>query len=95
MVMKTIVTILLLVVSKIAYSQNKSKTHVINQECNLLIISSDSLVCTKLDNHVYLLDSTLCFAYSSKTNTVATMYWFDINMKDAILNEIFHRITIY
>ena len=93
--MKTITTILLLIVSLNAYSQNKLKTHVINQECNLLIISSDSLVCTKLDNHAYLLDSTLCFAYYSKTNTVATMYWFDINMKDAILNEIFHKVIIY
>ena len=93
--MKRIITILTLMISLNAYSQSKSKTHIVNQECNLLIISSDSLVCTKLDKHKDLLDSVPCYAYYSDVKGIATMYWFDIEKKEAILNELFYGAAIY
>jgi len=93
--MKRIITILTLMISLNTYSQSKSKTHIINQECNLLVISSDSLVCTKLDKHKDLLESVACYAFYSDVKGIATMYWFDINMKDAILNEIFYGSAVY
>jgi hypothetical protein len=93
--MKKIITILTLMISLNAYSQSKSKTHIINQECNLLIISSDSIICTKLDKHRDLLDSIPCYAYYSDVKGIATMYWFDIEKKEAILNELFYGSAIY
>jgi hypothetical protein len=93
--MKRIITILTLMISLNAYSQSKSKTHIVNQECNLLIISSDSLVCTKLDKHKDLLESVDCYAYYSDVKGIATMYWFDIERKEAILNDIFYGSAIY
>jgi hypothetical protein len=93
--MKIIITILTLMISLNAYSQNRSKTHIINQECNLLIISSDSIICTKLDKHRDLLDSIPCYAYYSDVKGIATMYWFDIEKKEAILNELFYGAAIY
>jgi hypothetical protein len=93
--MKRIITILTLMISLNAYSQNRSKTHIINQECNLLIISSDSIICTKLDKHRDLLDSIPCYAYYSDVKGIATMYWFDIEKKEAILNELFYGAAIY
>ena len=93
--MKRIITILTLMISLNAYSQSKSKTHIINQECNLLIISSDSIICTKLDKHRDLLDSIPCYAYYSDVKGIATMYWFDIEKKEAILNELFYGAAIY
>jgi hypothetical protein len=93
--MKRIITILTLMISLNAYSQSKSKTHIINQECNLLVISSDSIVCTKLDKHRDLLDSVPCYAFYSDVKGIATMYWFDIEKKEAILNELFYGAAIY
>jgi hypothetical protein len=93
--MKRIITILTLMISLSAYSQNKLKTHIINQECNLLVISNDSLVCNKLDRHRDLLDSVQCYAFYSDVKGIATMYWFDIERKEEILNDIFHGSAVY
>lgn len=84
--MKKIFTLGLLVFSLTGFSQTylpiDKQTQLVKRECEIIVVTTDSLVATNMRNVPELLEEVSC--YSSVAKSKAIMFWFRIESESAI-----------
>ena len=88
--MKKIFTLALLVFSLTGFSQTYQRldyqTQIVKRECDLIVITTDSLVANNMRNIPELVEEVTCFSSTSKSR--ALMFWFDIGSDEAVQRSL-------
>jgi hypothetical protein len=89
--MKKIFTLALLALSLTGFSQTCQSvdglTQIIRRECELIVITTDSLVSNNMRNLPEMVEEVTC--YSSNTQSRALMFWFKIDDDEIIQKYLF------
>ena len=89
--MKKIFTLALLVLSLTGFSQTCQSvdglTQIVRRECELIVITTDSLVSNNMRNLKEMVEEVNC--YSSNTQSRALMFWFKIDDDEIIQKYLF------
>lgn len=84
--MKRIFTLALISLSMVGFTQKfqtiDKQTQIVKRECEIIVITTDSLVASNMRNTPELIEEVGCF--SSPSNSLARMFWFRIEAEDAV-----------
>lgn len=84
--MKRFLTLALITCSIGGFSQTylpiDKQTQLVKRECEIIVVTTDSLVATNMRNVPELLEEVSC--YSSVSKSKAIMFWFRIESESAI-----------
>lgn len=93
--MKKIFTLALLVFSLTGFSQTYQRldyqTQIVKRECDLIVITTDSLVANNMRRLPEMLEEIDCYSSVSKSN--AKMFWFKIEA-DEIVQRTFNNYLV-
>jgi len=93
--MKKIFTLGLLVLSLTGFSQTfqrlDGQTQIVRRECELIVITTDSLVSNNMRNLTEMVEEVTCFC--SNTKSMALMFWFKIDA-DEIVQRSFNNYLV-
>ena len=91
--MKKIFTLALLVFSLTGFSQTSQtfqrvdgQTQIVRRECELIVITTDSLVSSNMRNLTEMVEEVTC--YSSNTQSRALMFWFKIDADEIVQRSL-------
>jgi hypothetical protein len=88
--MKKIFTLALLFFSLTGFSQTfqrvDGQTQIIKRECELIVITTDSLVSSNMRNLSEMVEEVTC--YSSTTQSRALMFWFKIDDNEIVQRSL-------
>lgn len=78
--MKRIFTVALMTLSMVGFAQRfqsiDKQTQIVKRECEIIVVTTDSLIASNMRNVPTLLEEVGCF--SSVANSNAKMFWFRI-----------------
>lgn len=88
--MKKIFTLALLVFSLTGFSQTYQRvdkqTQIVKRNCELIVITTDSLVANNMRKMPQMFEEVPCFTSTSKSR--ALMFWFDIDSDEAVQRNL-------
>ena len=88
--MKKIFTLTLLFFSLTGFSQTFQRvdglTQIVKRECELIVITTDSLVSNNMRNLSEMVEEVTC--YSSTTQSRALMFWFKIDADEIVQRSL-------
>jgi hypothetical protein len=84
--MKQIFFTLFIFFSLNCFSQTQSDNQFIKRDCDIIVVTVDSTTTANLRKTPGLIEEIPCF--TSATNSVARMFWFDIRFENEVLKGI-------
>jgi hypothetical protein len=88
--MKKIFTLAILVFSLTGFSQTfqrlDKQTQIVKRECELIVITTDSLVADNMRGLSQLVEEVTCF--SSNIQSTAIMFWFKIDADEVVQRSL-------
>jgi len=93
--MKRLLFLACLMFSLNGFSQNYKKvdkhTEIIKRECELIVITTDSITATSLRETNGLMEEITCF--SSVSSSIALMFWFSIDSEEIVRQTLDDYLT--